>query len=72
MEPAVPGEKVDIFRGRPCNPFPYEFAFELLVKSPCLLAGRGVAQVVSVGWAKPLKIWAILPQDGVLKVCQCS
>ncbi|XP_064021248.1 von Willebrand factor A domain-containing protein 5B2 isoform X2 [Pogoniulus pusillus] len=39
VEPAVPGENVDIFRGRPCNPFPYEFAFELLVKSPCLLAG---------------------------------
>ncbi|XP_068001251.1 von Willebrand factor A domain-containing protein 5B2 isoform X3 [Melanerpes formicivorus] len=39
VEPAVPGESVDIFQGRPCNPFPYEFAFELLVKGPCLLAG---------------------------------
>ncbi|XP_061861874.1 von Willebrand factor A domain-containing protein 5B2 [Colius striatus] len=37
--PTVPVENVDIFRGRPCNPFPYEFAFELLVKGPCLLAG---------------------------------
>ncbi|XP_074446826.1 von Willebrand factor A domain-containing protein 5B2 isoform X1 [Larus michahellis] len=37
--PAAPVESVDIFRGRPCNPFPYEFAFELLVKGPCLLAG---------------------------------
>lgn len=37
----VPVESVDIFRGRPCNPFPYDFTFELLVKGPCLLAGRG-------------------------------
>ncbi|OPJ78955.1 von Willebrand factor A domain-containing protein 5B2 [Patagioenas fasciata monilis] len=37
--PAVPEKSVDVFRGRPCNPFPYEFAFELLVKGPCLLAG---------------------------------
>lgn len=36
----VPVENVDVFRGRPYNPFPYEFAFELLVKGPCLLAGR--------------------------------
>ncbi|RMC02021.1 hypothetical protein DUI87_21183 [Hirundo rustica rustica] len=35
----VPVESVDVFRGRPYNPFPYEFAFELLVKGPCLLAG---------------------------------
>ncbi|XP_061308327.1 von Willebrand factor A domain-containing protein 5B2 isoform X2 [Pezoporus flaviventris] len=35
----VPVESVDVFRGRTCNPFPYEFAFELLVKGPCLLAG---------------------------------
>ncbi|XP_075273474.1 von Willebrand factor A domain-containing protein 5B2 isoform X2 [Opisthocomus hoazin] len=37
--PAAPVESVDIFRGQPCNPFAYEFAFELLVKAPCLLAG---------------------------------
>ncbi|KAM9007499.1 von Willebrand factor A domain-containing protein 5B2 isoform 1-T1 [Ara ararauna] len=37
--PMVPVESVDVFRGRTCNPFPYEFAFELLVKGPCLLAG---------------------------------
>ncbi|XP_051482933.1 von Willebrand factor A domain-containing protein 5B2 [Apus apus] len=37
--PVVPVESVDVFQGRPCNPFPYEFAFELLVKGPCLLAG---------------------------------
>ncbi|XP_009952079.1 PREDICTED: von Willebrand factor A domain-containing protein 5B2-like, partial [Leptosomus discolor] len=37
--PVVPVESVDIFRGQPYNPFPYEFAFELLVKGPCLLAG---------------------------------
>uniref|UniRef100_A0A8B9FEG4 von Willebrand factor A domain containing 5B2 n=1 Tax=Amazona collaria TaxID=241587 RepID=A0A8B9FEG4_9PSIT len=37
--PMVPAESVDVFRGRTCNPFPYEFAFELLVKGPCLLAG---------------------------------
>ncbi|XP_064929773.1 von Willebrand factor A domain-containing protein 5B2 isoform X3 [Columba livia] len=37
--PTVPAESIDVFRGRPCNPFPYEFAFELLVKGPCLLAG---------------------------------
>ncbi|XP_009280681.1 PREDICTED: von Willebrand factor A domain-containing protein 5B2 [Aptenodytes forsteri] len=37
--PTAPAESVDVFRGRPCNPFPYEFAFELLVKGPCLLAG---------------------------------
>ncbi|KAM6326266.1 von Willebrand factor A domain-containing protein 5B2 [Podargus strigoides] len=37
--PAAPVENVDIFRGWPCNPFPYEFSFELLVKGPCLLAG---------------------------------
>ncbi|XP_049658517.1 von Willebrand factor A domain-containing protein 5B2 isoform X1 [Accipiter gentilis] len=37
--PTAPVESTDIFRGRPCNPFPYEFAFELLVKGPCLLAG---------------------------------
>ncbi|XP_069648659.1 von Willebrand factor A domain-containing protein 5B2 isoform X1 [Haliaeetus albicilla] len=37
--PAAPVESMDVFRGRPCNPFPYEFAFELLVKGPCLLAG---------------------------------
>ncbi|XP_032925085.1 von Willebrand factor A domain-containing protein 5B2 isoform X1 [Catharus ustulatus] len=35
----VPVESVDVFRGRPYNPFPYEFTFELLVKGPCLLAG---------------------------------
>ncbi|XP_050164111.1 von Willebrand factor A domain-containing protein 5B2 isoform X2 [Myiozetetes cayanensis] len=35
----APVESMDVFRGRPCNPFPYEFAFELLVKGPCLLAG---------------------------------
>lgn len=35
----APVESVDIFRGRPYNRFPYEFAFELLVKGPCLLAG---------------------------------
>ncbi|XP_041898537.1 von Willebrand factor A domain-containing protein 5B2 isoform X1 [Corvus kubaryi] len=35
----APVESVDVFRGRPYNPFPYEFAFELLVKGPCLLAG---------------------------------
>ncbi|XP_071422334.1 von Willebrand factor A domain-containing protein 5B2 isoform X2 [Pithys albifrons albifrons] len=35
----APVESVDVFRGQPCNPFPYEFAFELLVKGPCLLAG---------------------------------
>ncbi|XP_039569500.1 von Willebrand factor A domain-containing protein 5B2 isoform X3 [Passer montanus] len=35
----VPVDSVDVFRGRPCNPFPYEFSFELLVKGPCLLAG---------------------------------
>ncbi|XP_067157794.1 von Willebrand factor A domain-containing protein 5B2 isoform X2 [Apteryx mantelli] len=29
----------DVLRDQPCNPFPYEFAFELLVKGPCLLAG---------------------------------
>lgn len=62
----VPVESVDVFRGRTCNPFPYEFAFELLVKGPCLLAGRGAAQVVAVGWAKP-------PQnvDTVLLVSPC-
>ncbi|XP_054138590.1 von Willebrand factor A domain-containing protein 5B2 isoform X3 [Melozone crissalis] len=32
-------DSVDVFRGRPYNPFPYEFSFELLVKGPCLLAG---------------------------------
>uniref|UniRef100_A0A663MVG7 von Willebrand factor A domain containing 5B2 n=1 Tax=Athene cunicularia TaxID=194338 RepID=A0A663MVG7_ATHCN len=32
-------QDMDVFRGQPCNPFPYEFAFELLVKGPCLLAG---------------------------------
>ncbi|XP_065604034.1 von Willebrand factor A domain-containing protein 5B2 [Cyrtonyx montezumae] len=37
--PAAPAENTDVFRGQPCNPFPYEFAFELLVKGPCLLAG---------------------------------
>ncbi|XP_071608604.1 von Willebrand factor A domain-containing protein 5B2 [Heliangelus exortis] len=37
--PVAPVESMDIFKGRPCNPFPYEFAFELLVKGPCLLAG---------------------------------
>ncbi|KAM9279360.1 von Willebrand factor A domain-containing protein 5B2 [Morus bassanus] len=37
--PTAPAESVDVFRGQPCNPFPYEFAFELLVKGPCLLAG---------------------------------
>ncbi|KAM6062807.1 von Willebrand factor A domain-containing protein 5B2 isoform 2-T2 [Chlamydotis macqueenii] len=37
--PPAPAENVDVFRGPPCNPFPYEFAFELLVKGPCLLAG---------------------------------
>ncbi|XP_074955246.1 von Willebrand factor A domain-containing protein 5B2 isoform X1 [Phalacrocorax aristotelis] len=37
--PTVPAESMDVFRGQPCNPFPYEFAFELLVKGPCLLAG---------------------------------
>ncbi|XP_042656950.1 von Willebrand factor A domain-containing protein 5B2 isoform X2 [Tyto alba] len=37
--PTAPVESVDVFRGRPCNPFPYEFTFELLVKGPCLLAG---------------------------------
>uniref|UniRef100_A0A8C4TR73 von Willebrand factor A domain containing 5B2 n=1 Tax=Falco tinnunculus TaxID=100819 RepID=A0A8C4TR73_FALTI len=37
--PTVPVETMDVFRGQPCNPFPYEFAFELLVKGPCLLAG---------------------------------
>ncbi|XP_009986695.1 PREDICTED: von Willebrand factor A domain-containing protein 5B2, partial [Tauraco erythrolophus] len=36
--PMVPAESVDVFRGQPCNPFPYEFAFELLVTGPCLLA----------------------------------
>ncbi|XP_075617973.1 von Willebrand factor A domain-containing protein 5B2 isoform X1 [Balearica regulorum gibbericeps] len=36
---AAPVESMDVFRGQPCNPFPYEFAFELLVKGPCLLAG---------------------------------
>ncbi|XP_023788695.1 von Willebrand factor A domain-containing protein 5B2 isoform X2 [Cyanistes caeruleus] len=35
----VPVESLDVFRGRPYNPFPYEFNFELLVKGPCLLAG---------------------------------
>lgn len=46
---------MDVFRGRPCNPFPYEFAFELLVKGPCLLAGREVAQ--ALGWANaPQKV----------------
>ncbi|XP_057886961.1 von Willebrand factor A domain-containing protein 5B2 isoform X2 [Melospiza georgiana] len=35
----VPVDSVDVFRGRPYNPFPYEFSFELLVKGPCLLAG---------------------------------
>ncbi|XP_017665984.1 PREDICTED: von Willebrand factor A domain-containing protein 5B2 [Lepidothrix coronata] len=35
----APVESMDVFRGRPYNPFPYEFAFELLVKGPCLLAG---------------------------------
>ncbi|XP_064372768.1 von Willebrand factor A domain-containing protein 5B2 isoform X2 [Dromaius novaehollandiae] len=40
-EPAagVPPPDADVLRGQPCNPFPYEFAFELLVKGPCLLAG---------------------------------
>ncbi|XP_015727258.1 von Willebrand factor A domain-containing protein 5B2 isoform X2 [Coturnix japonica] len=37
--PAAPAESSDVFRGQPYNPFPYEFAFELLVKGPCLLAG---------------------------------
>lgn len=37
--PAAPAESTDVFRGQPYNPFPYEFAFELLVKGPCLLAG---------------------------------
>ncbi|XP_053931050.1 von Willebrand factor A domain-containing protein 5B2 isoform X2 [Cuculus canorus] len=37
--PAVPAENTDVFRRQPFNPFPYEFAFELLVKGPCLLAG---------------------------------
>ncbi|KAM9378756.1 von Willebrand factor A domain-containing protein 5B2 [Phaethornis superciliosus] len=37
--PVAPVESMDIFKGQPCNPFPYEFAFELLVKGPCLLAG---------------------------------
>ncbi|XP_052542169.1 von Willebrand factor A domain-containing protein 5B2 isoform X1 [Tympanuchus pallidicinctus] len=37
--PAAPVESTDVFRGQPYNPFPYEFAFELLVKGPCLLAG---------------------------------
>lgn len=46
--PTVPAESVDVFRGRPCNPFPYEFSFELLVKGPCLLAGKGAA--VGVSW----------------------
>lgn len=59
--PAAPVESVDVFRGRPYNPFPYEFAFELLVKSPCLLAGRGAACVVLVCWAKPPKIWVMSP-----------
>ncbi|KAM6122195.1 von Willebrand factor A domain-containing protein 5B2 [Pterocles gutturalis] len=39
LSPTAPAESVDVFRGRPCTPFPYEFAFELLVKGPCLLAG---------------------------------
>ncbi|XP_068810224.1 von Willebrand factor A domain-containing protein 5B2 [Struthio camelus] len=40
-EPAAgaPPRSADVLRGQPCNPFPYEFAFELLVKGPCLLAG---------------------------------
>lgn len=59
--PTAPAESVDVFRGRPCNPFPYEFAFELLVKGPCLLAGRGVAQAVLVGWVKPPEIWVTIP-----------
>ncbi|XP_072200949.1 von Willebrand factor A domain-containing protein 5B2 isoform X1 [Excalfactoria chinensis] len=37
--PTAPAESSDVFRGQPYNPFPYEFAFELLVKGPCLLAG---------------------------------
>ncbi|NWZ32238.1 VW5B2 protein, partial [Asarcornis scutulata] len=37
--PAAPAESTDVFWGQPRNPFPYEFAFELLVKGPCLLAG---------------------------------
>ncbi|XP_062438475.1 von Willebrand factor A domain-containing protein 5B2 [Rhea pennata] len=35
----APPPGADVLRGPPCNPFPYEFAFELLVKGPCLLAG---------------------------------
>ncbi|KAJ7324700.1 hypothetical protein JRQ81_017720, partial [Phrynocephalus forsythii] len=34
-----PPKETDIFRGDVYNPFPYEFAFEMLVKGPCLLAG---------------------------------
>uniref|UniRef100_A0ABM5G425 von Willebrand factor A domain-containing protein 5B2 n=1 Tax=Pogona vitticeps TaxID=103695 RepID=A0ABM5G425_9SAUR len=34
-----PPKDTDIFRGEVYNPFPYEFAFEMLVKGPCLLAG---------------------------------
>ncbi|XP_069720967.1 von Willebrand factor A domain-containing protein 5B2 [Phaenicophaeus curvirostris] len=37
--PVVPAESLDVFCRQPFNPFPYEFAFELLVKGPCLLAG---------------------------------
>uniref|UniRef100_A0A8B9QSY0 von Willebrand factor A domain containing 5B2 n=1 Tax=Apteryx owenii TaxID=8824 RepID=A0A8B9QSY0_APTOW len=35
----VPTQGADVLWDQPCNPFPYEFAFELLVKGPCLLAG---------------------------------
>lgn len=70
--PAVPVERVDVFRGQPCNPFPYEFAFELLVKGPCLLAGRGAARVVLVGWAKLPQNVAMCPQGSVPPVPPCS
>ncbi|XP_054838716.1 von Willebrand factor A domain-containing protein 5B2 [Eublepharis macularius] len=35
----LPPRDTDIFKGDVYNPFPYEFAFEMLVKGPCLLAG---------------------------------
>lgn len=69
--PAMPMERVDVFRGQPCNPFPYEFAFELLVKGPCLLAGRGAARAVLVGWAKLPQNVAMSPQDSVPSVPLC-
>lgn len=59
----VPVESVDVFRGRPYNPFPYEFAFELLVKGPCLLAGRGGVESI-------VKMWVMFPGPSLLGECE--